>query len=897
MAAGALAFTCLALAPPAWGQGPDEPAFYAIQNATLVTVSGRTIPNGTIVLEDGLIAAIGANVDVPAGARVIDGTGLTVYPGLINALSTIGLAEIESSGSNGGSAVPLGPDDRPAATPWLSAADHLDAGASAIETWRQAGITTVVVAPDAGIVTGQAAVINLAGSDAREMVIRPHAALRLNLGSVGGFVSFPGSLMGVLAYIKQLSYDTDHYRAIWSRYESSPRGMERPRYDRTLASLAQVAEANELVLIPGAWAKEIQRAIRLGDEINANTVVYGGHQAYAVSDELSTAGTSVLVNVDWPKAPEDADPEADTPLRELRLRAAAPSTPMVLNDASVPFAFYSGDLKGPGDFIANIGKSVEAGLPSDAALRALTLGAAEIFGVGDRLGSLEEGKIANLVVTDGDLFAKDTKARMVFVDGRLYENPQPEPVAAEEDAEEPEEDAAVEETEEEQPRPAPKLIARDPAPTAPRVTVIQNATVLTVTQGTIENGSILIRDGVIAEIGQDVDVPSGAHVIDATGQFVMPGIIDAHSHIAIDGGVNECSAAITSMVGIEDVVNPDDIDIYRGLAGGLTTANLLHGSCNPIGGKNAVIKLRWGKDADDLLMDEAVPGIKFALGENVKRSNFNLPGQPSRYPGTRMGVMDVIREGFTRAQEYQQEWADYEQRRRRDRNAVPPRRDLELEALVEIMNGERQVHAHSYRADEILQLMRVAEEFGFRIAAFQHVLEGYKVADELAAHGAGASTFSDWWSYKVEAYDAIPHNAALMTERGVVVSINSDSQEEDRHLNQEAAKSMRWGGLSEEEALSLVTINPAIQLGVSEHIGSIEVGKHADLAIYDRHPLSAYAVVQKTLIDGAVYFDIEEDKARQEAIEAEKKALEEEDEDEEEKKTVTAAATGVGGGR
>jgi imidazolonepropionase-like amidohydrolase len=395
-----------------------------------------------------------------------------------------------------------------------------------------------------------------------------------------------------------------------------------------------------------------------------------------------------------------------------------------------------------------------------------------------------------------------------------------------------------------------------------------------------------------------VATPSGAQVIDASGQYVMPGIIDAHSHIAADA-INECSAAVTAMVGIEDVLDPDDIAIYWGLAGGVTTANVLHGSCNPIGGRNAVIKLRWGHDADGLLMEGAPPGIKFALGENVKRSNFNpLPGGSRRYPATRMGVMDVIRQAFVEAREYQQEWVDYEQRRRRDRNAVPPRRDLKLETLAEVLEGERLVHAHSYRGDEILQLMRLAEEFGFRIATFQHVLEGYKVAEELAAHGAGASTFSDWWSYKVEAYDAIPYNAALMTERGVVVSVNSDSQEEQRHLNQEAAKSMKYGGLSETEALKLVTLNPAIQLGVDDRLGSIEVGKDADLVIYDRHPLSAYSVVQKTLIDGVVYFDREEDRERQAAREAEKKALEDsQKESEEEKETVTAAMTEVGGGR
>ena len=418
------------------------------------------------------------------------------------------------------------------------------------------------------------------------------------------------------------------------------------------------------------------------------------------------------------------------------------------------------------------------------------------------------------------------------------------------------------------------------------VTVIQNATILTVTRGTIENGSILIRNGKIAAVGKQVRAPAGATLIDATGQYVIPGIIDAHSHIAVDGGVNEGSVAVSAMVGIEDVLDPDDINIYRDLAGGVTTANILHGSANPIGGKNAVIKLRWGKDARSLRFEGAPPGIKFALGENPKRSNFTPPpGVPRRYPATRMGVMDVIRRAFVEAREYRKAWQQYRQRQAAgEKNLIPPKPDLKLEPLVEILEGKRLVHAHCYRADEILQLIRLAEEFGFKIATFQHVLEGYKVAKEIAAHGAGASTFSDWWAYKVEAYDATPYNAALMTQKGVVVSINSDSAEEARHLNQEAAKTMKYGGLSETEALKLVTLNPAKQLGIAPRVGSIEVGKDADLVIYDKHPLSVYAVVQKTLIDGQVYFDRQQDLTRRAEIEKEKKTLLEKEKKKEEKK-------------
>ncbi len=404
--------------------------------------------------------------------------------------------------------------------------------------------------------------------------------------------------------------------------------------------------------------------------------------------------------------------------------------------------------------------------------------------------------------------------------------------------------------------------------------LIRNATILTVTHGTIENGDILIKDGKIAAVGSGLKAPAGAQLLDARGQFVMPGIIDCHSHIAIDGDVNEGSVSVSSMVNIADVLNPDDPAIYRDLAGGVTAANVLHGSANPIGGQTIVIKLRWGQPAAKLPFEGALPGIKFALGENPKHSNFRGLGLPERYPATRMGVEETIRGAFTEARDYKKTWDDYNKRvAAGEKNLIPPRRDLKLDPLVEVLEGKRYVHAHCYREDEILMLLRVAKEFGFRVQTLQHVLEGYKVADEIAAAGTGASTFSDWWAYKVEAYEAIPYNAALLTRRGVVVSVNSDDAAEATHLNQEAAKSMRYGGLTHDEAVKMVTINPAIQLGIENRVGSIEAGKDADLVIYNHDPMSAYAVVQKTLIDGRVYFDRDKDLAGRVALEQEKKDL------------------------
>ena len=407
------------------------------------------------------------------------------------------------------------------------------------------------------------------------------------------------------------------------------------------------------------------------------------------------------------------------------------------------------------------------------------------------------------------------------------------------------------------------------------VTVIQNATIMSESaQGTFK-GSIVVENGKIKEVGGTVMVPAGATVIDAQGQYVIPGIVDCHSHIAIEGGVNEGSVAVSSMAKIRDVIDPEDIAIYRALAGGVTSANILHGSANPIGGQTLVLKMRWGKDAEGMIFEGATPGIKIALGENPKR-----PGTPqggrggnARYPATRMGVEDVIREAFDEARVYKAAWDAYDAQIARGEHPIPPRKDLKLEPLKEVLEGKRFIHAHCYRADEILMLIRVADDYGFKIRTFQHVLEGYKVAKEIAAHGAGASTFSDWWAFKVEAFDAIPYNAAVMTAKGVISSFNSDDPEMMRRLNTEAAKAMKYGGMTREEALALVTINPAKQLGVDHRVGSIEAGKDADIVIYDKDPLSNYAKVQKVWIDGNKYFDRDSDVSSRPSKELEKQTL------------------------
>jgi imidazolonepropionase-like amidohydrolase len=406
-------------------------------------------------------------------------------------------------------------------------------------------------------------------------------------------------------------------------------------------------------------------------------------------------------------------------------------------------------------------------------------------------------------------------------------------------------------------------------------TLIRNATLLTITRGTLTNSDVLIRNGKIAAVGKDLKASANARVIDGTNKYVMPGIVDCHSHSMLDA-INEGSLSVTSMVRTRDALNPHDVDLYRALAGGVTTLNLLHGSANAIGGLNTVVKIKYGHPVDDFIFPGALPGIKFALGENPKRSNSTpQPGQQRRFPATRMGVEEVIREAFARARDYQKTWDDHRAAvARREKNLIPPRRNLQLEPLVEVLEGKRLVHAHCYRADEILMLIGVANDFGFKIKTFQHALEGYKVAKEIAQHGAGASIFADNWAYKIEAYDAIPYNAAIMTRAGVNVSMNSDSDERARRLNIEAAKAMRYGDLSEDEALKLITWNPAWQLDIHGRVGSLETGKDADLAIWNGHPLSVYSRVDTTFVDGEVLFDRERDLARRQNFMSERFQLE-----------------------
>jgi imidazolonepropionase-like amidohydrolase len=400
--------------------------------------------------------------------------------------------------------------------------------------------------------------------------------------------------------------------------------------------------------------------------------------------------------------------------------------------------------------------------------------------------------------------------------------------------------------------------------------LIKNGTVMTAAKGTLEATDILVQNGKIARIGKNIAAPAGVRVIDATGKYVTPGIIDCHSHSMLDA-INEGSYSVTSMTAVRDMLDPGDISIYRALAGGVTAANLLHGSANSIGGQNATVKFKWGRPVEEFLVADAPPGIKFAMGENVRRTTQQpQPGQQLRYPRTRQGVIETMRDAFVRARDYKQSLDDF----KAGKTKVQPRKDLELEPIVEIIEGKRLVHAHGYRSDEHLNLLLLADEFGFRIATLQHGLEAYKIAPEIARRGTGVSIFADSWGYKLEAYDSIPYAGYILWKNGVSVSINSDSDERMRRLNLDAAKMMKYGGVPEQDSLQMITLNPAKQLGIDKRTGSIEVGKDGDIVVWSGHPFSPFSRVETTLIEGDVYFDRANDAQRRTDLAKEREALE-----------------------
>jgi imidazolonepropionase-like amidohydrolase len=870
--------------------------------------------------------------------------GRTIYPGLIDAYSDYGMPSEKLVAQRGAD----GPHSwNPEVRAERSAAALFQPDATRARAMRGAGITSALAVPPGGIFQGFSALVGLGEGTAGSQIILHRVAQHIRIApSASG--EYPGSLMGAIALIRQTLLDADWYRRAQELRRKDP--LIAPEPDRALESLMGVAAGEDPVIIEVSDELTTLRADAIAREFKLKAMMRGSGSEYRRLEAVTATGWPTILPLDFAPAPEVSSPEQalQVSLRSLRAWDEEPENPARLHRAGLTIAFGSAGLSKPELLLTRARVAVRRGLAPEAALAALTTVPAQLFGAEQLLGTLEPGKRADFVVTDGDLFDGATEILETWIDGDRYATASvmdPDPRGFWRVSLPGAEDSLVLEITGEPAkltaslrhgwslacrdvsraafelswvvpgdslgRPgAMRMIAtvydttldgrgewpdgsafrwsadrirgwratpqrdsvamasfqpvapygafgRHSLPEKPAALLVRGATIWTSgPSGVLEQADLLVRDGRIEAVGSNLDTPRGAVVIDATGKHITPGLIDAHSHMAISGAVNEATHAVTSEVRIGDVIDSDDISLYRALAGGLTIAHALHGSANPIGGQSQVVKLRWGMLPEAMKFAAAAPTIKFALGENVKQSNWG-ENYTTRYPQSRMGVEQIMRDAFRAARDYERAQKAY----RHSPRGLPPRRDLELEALLEVLQGKRMVHCHSYRQDEILATMRLAEEFGFRIAVFQHILEGYKVASEMAAHGAAGSSFSDWWAYKFEVYDAIPDNGAIMHDQGVLVTFNSDSDELARRLNLEAAKAVKYGGLPPEEALKFVTINAARQLGAENRVGSLEAGKDADFVIWSGPPLSTSSRCEQTWIEGRRFFDIDEDRA------------------------------------
>ena len=862
-----LCLVAVCASPPAAAQ-----TSHAIVGATVVVGPGEVIDDGTVVVRQDRIVAVGprGDVDVPPDARVWAGEGLRVHAGFFESWLERELADgrLEGDAADGDPGLAGPSAGSTALHPELRVVDGLVLDEDTRTALLEAGFAVAAVIPEQGILRGRAAVVHLGEGTPRERVLREEYGVAVALRGLGwGAGTYPGSLMGAVAAVRQSLLDAEHARDDLAHYERNADERTRPLYDPAARALIPVVDGVEPLLVDSRGVVVLHRAAALAEEFDARIVHLGSGGEWRRPD-LVPSDAALILPLDFPSAPsvEDEADWIDVSLDQLRHWNRAPGNAALLAGRGVDFAFTTHDLDSPATFWERLRTAGAHGLTEDDAVAALTERPAGYYGLGDRLGRIEEGRLAYLTVIRGEgLFDPAAEVALTFVDGR------PHVIERVDDA-----DKTDAETSEDPEDPdVPTIVARSPLADRgpflePEAVVVRNATVWTSSDaGVLEDADLLVRNGRIVEVGRELDAPDHAHEVDATGKHVTAGLIDAHSHIAVIGGVNEGTHSCTAEVRIADVLNSEDRRIYEQLAGGLTSSHVMHGSANAIGGQCQAIKLRWGAGPDELILEGARPTIKFALGENPKRSNWTPPpGMERRYPATRMGVEDVIRERFATAVEYARTHDEWN-----DDDGPYPRRDLQLEALAEILADERDIHCHSYRQDEILALMRLMEEFDGRVAVFQHVLEGYKVADEMAAHGAAGSAFADWWAYKFEVYDAIPHAPTIMDERGVLTSVNSDSPDLARRMNTEAAKSVRYGGMDEQGALNLVTINAARQLGADGRIGSLEPGKDADFVVWSHHPLSTRAVAEQTWLDGALYWDRERDAERREAMAAERAAL------------------------
>jgi imidazolonepropionase-like amidohydrolase len=965
---------------PTVGLRENAPAVHAFTNARIIAAPGRLLENATLVIRNGVIEAIGANVRVPADARVWDMSGRTLYPGFIDAYADVGmrteLTDEERADQRG--AVYWNPQVRAFTD---AVGDFAVADTARPQSLRAQGFTVAHVVPRIGMFRGQSAVMSLGEGTVADRVIRANVAQSMTMwrdNQAGP--GYPTSAMGAMTFIRQTLHDADWHARAQAAYQRSPQGVRRPESNAALVALGPVLRGEQPLVVETRSEEEILRMLGVAREFPLRLWIRGSGGEYRMIDQFRRLDMPLILPVNFPQAPDVARSEQalNLGLSQLRHWQLAPENPARLSAAGVRFAITS-DAGQRSEFLANMRRAVESGLSPATALAALTTVPADYLGISRTHGTLEAGKVANIVVVSGGGIFSSTNSRIdeVWIDGHRYDvteaaggDPRGQwrvaaldaegvqgtltlsgtraqlsgsfigegaeelrlttariagetsqvtlafpggPLghegtirmsgvaaatamqgwgelpsgrrfnwAAERIGDPPEGDAPrggagnsdgtgaggptgtrpsvtnflVENT-------LPTMeYGRQGIPPQPRTVLVRGATIWTQgPQGRLDNADLLMQQGRIVRVGQSLQAPAGAEVIDARGRHVTPGLIDAHLHSGLSGGVNEVGAAIVPEVRIGDVLTIDNIWMYRQLAGGLTTAHVMHGSANPIGGQNQHVKLRWGALPEEMKFEGAPRTVKFALGENVVRS-------PQRYPNTRMGVEQIIRDHFLAAREYERAHADW----RRSRQGPQPRVDLRMQALVDILNGDILVMSHAYRQDEMLMLMRLAEEFGFRIHAFHHGVEAYKIAPEMAAHGAAAVVWSDWGAFKVESFDNTTFNARLLIDAGVLTSLHSDDSQIATRMNWEAAKMLRTG-LTEEQALALVTSNTARVLGIHDRVGSLEAGKDADFVIWSGNPLSTETRVEQTWIDGRRYYDLEEDRLLREQVERERSQL------------------------
>lgn len=990
-----LLFSCLAISTmlfaqetfPVNGIADKRDGCYAFTNATIVKDAQNTIQNGIMVIRDGKIIAVGTGVTIPKDALVIDCKDKFIYPSFIDIYTDYGMPQVQRPAGGGGFGGPAQlTSTQKGAYGWnqalkadINAYKIFSVDDSKAKPMREAGFGAVLTHQRDGIVRGTGAVVTLGAEPDNFVIVKDKAAALYSFNKGTSSQSYPSSLMGSIALLRQTYND-----AAW--YKNNPEAAKKEGFNITLQyfnnnqSLPQIFDVQDR----GVDLWNIMRADRIGDEFGVQYILKTTGREYQRIKEVAATKAPLIVTLNFPQAQDVEDPNDArlVSLADMKNWELGPSNPAAIEKAGIPFCLTTADLRDPKSFLTNLRKAMEYGLSEKAAMEALTKNPATWLGVYDKVGSLDEGKMANFVITTAPVFSEKAVILQNWVNGNKY--------AVKEDAwksingnysltvqseagtqtftlevksnssatlvgkdtlsarfsydgktvklsyapmqrrmggagrpgmgaggnasvnlpanaikltgfsngkswngtgldslgnaltwSAEELSLTTAKAEEAKPKTAPKVgksfypftaFGNDEDNMPKQETILfKNATVWTSEKaGKLEGTDVLVKNGKIAKVGKGLSDAS-AKLIDATGKHLTAGIIDEHSHIA-SASTNEGGQSVTSEVRMQDNLDPDDINIYRQLSGGVTSSHILHGSANTIGGQTQLIKLRWGTDDKGLVFEGADPFIKFALGENVKRSS-STQGN-TRFPDTRMGVEQVLMDAFNRAKIYEAAKKEHEANNKK-KGAVQTtfRKDLELEALVEIMNSKRFITCHSYVASEIVVAMRVAEKYGFKVNTFTHILEGYKVADKMKAHGANASTFSDWWAYKNEVRDAIPYNAAIMHNVGINVAINSDDAEMARRLNQEAAKSVKYGGMSEIDALNMVTINPAKMLHVDNKVGSIKEGKDADLVLWSAHPLSIYAKSLYTVVDGTIYFDRAKDEAMRKEVKAERTRL------------------------